>query len=116
MLGASAKRCVEACHGATKAASRTDDDVNADAEATFATKPASTRAVMHAMALMRWLMTELSVILGRACITAEGACVFWHSCITAVATLAHDISGAQQHASSRVEQCASSLAEKSFSQ
>jgi hypothetical protein len=71
-------------HGDTSAASSTDDadddddddnDNDDDADATVAMKPASTKAVTHDMAINRWLMVELSVILGSDCIIAAGACV-----------------------------------------
>ena len=54
-------------------------DDSDDNDAILATKPASTSAVTHAIAFKRWLMIGLSVIRGNACMTADGACTFWHS-------------------------------------
>ena len=125
-MGASAKSCDVVSHGDTSAASSTDDDDDDDddddndndddADAKVAMKPASTIAVTHDIAINRWLIVELSVILGSDCIIAAGACVLWHACITATATHAQDSRGAAVQASSRDVQCCSSLAAKSPSQ
>ena len=67
-------------HGAISADSRIEEEEetgdSGDDDASAATKPASTRAVVHAIAFNRWLMVELSAILVRACRTEGGIWVF----------------------------------------